>query len=111
MANSPAQSSTRQAGLNQAQSVISQFQGYQNNLSQLGSQVNTQVQSEASTISSLAKNIASLNQQIMAAQNNGTSQPPNSLLDQRNNLIDQLSQDVSVDRKSTRLNSSHLGIS
>ena len=96
MANSPAQSSTRQAVLNQAQSVISQFQGYQNNLSQLGSQVNTQVQSEASTISSLAKNIASLNQQIMAAQNNGTSQPPNSLLDQRNNLIDQLSQDVSV---------------
>ena len=32
----------------------------------------------------------------MAAQNNGSSQPPNSLLDQRNNLIDQLSQDVGV---------------
>ncbi|HEY6452788.1 MAG TPA: flagellar hook-associated protein FlgK [Steroidobacteraceae bacterium] len=96
MANSPAQSSTRQAVLNQAQSVITQFQGYQSNLTQLGGQVNTQIQSEASTITSLAQNIAQLNQQIMAAQNNGTNQPPNTLLDQRNALIDQLSQDVSV---------------
>jgi flagellar hook-associated protein 1 FlgK len=96
MANAPAQSSTRLAVLNQAQAVISQFQGYQSNLTQLGGQVNTQVQSEASTISSLAQNIASLNKQIMAAQGNGSAQPPNSLLDQRNNLIDQLSQDVSV---------------
>lgn len=96
MANSPAQTSTRQAVLDQAQSVISQFQAYQANLTQLGGQVNTQVQSEASTISSLAQNIASLNQQIMSAQNNGSSQPPNSLLDQRNELVDQLSQNVSV---------------
>jgi flagellar hook-associated protein 1 FlgK len=96
MANSPSQASAREAVLNQAQTVISQFQAYQSNLSQLGGQVNTQVQSEASTISSLAQNIASLNRQIMAAQNNGTSQPPNTLLDQRNALIDQLSQNVSV---------------
>jgi flagellar hook-associated protein 1 FlgK len=96
MANAPSQTSTRQAVLNQAQAVITQFQGYQANLTQLGAQVNTQVQSEASTISSLAQNIASLNDQIMAAQNNGTNQAPNSLLDQRNNLVDQLSQSVSV---------------
>jgi len=95
MANAPAQSSTRQAVLNQAQSVITTFQGYQSNLTQLGAQVNTQVQTDAGTISSLAQNIASLNKQIMAAPN-GTNQAPNSLLDQRNNLIDQLSQDVSV---------------
>jgi len=82
MANTPSQSSTRQAVLNQAQAVISQFQSYQSNLSQLGGQVNTQIQSEASTISSLAQNIAGLNQSIMAAQNNGTGQAPNSLLDE-----------------------------
>jgi flagellar hook-associated protein 1 FlgK len=96
MANAPAQSSTRQAVLNQAQGLISQFQGYQGQLNQLNGQVNTQIQSEASTISSLATNIASLNQSIMAAQNNGSGQQPLSLLDQRNTLIDQLSQDVSV---------------
>jgi len=96
MANAPAQSSTRQAVLNQAQSLISQFQGYQNQLNQLNSQVNSQIQGEASDISSLAKNIAGLNQQIMAAQGNGSGQQPLSLLDQRNQLIDQLSQDVNV---------------
>jgi flagellar hook-associated protein 1 FlgK len=96
LANSPAQTSTRQAVLNQAQALIGQFQGYQNNLEQLGNQVNTQVQSETSTINSLAQNIASLNQSITAAQGNGSGQQPLSLLDQRNSLIDQLSQDVSV---------------
>jgi len=96
MANSPGQTSTRQAVLNQAQSVIAQFQSYQQNLNQLGGQVNTQIQSEASTISSLAQSIASLNQSIMAAQNNGSGQAPNALLDQRNQLVDQLSQHVSV---------------
>ena len=96
MANAPAQSSTRQAVLNQAQALVSQLQGYQSQLNQLNTQVNTQVQAEASTISSLAQSIAGLNQQIMAAQGNGAGQQPLSLLDQRNQLIDQLSQHVNV---------------
>jgi flagellar hook-associated protein 1 FlgK len=96
LANSPSSTSTRQAMLNQAQSLITQFQGYQSNLEQLGDEVNTQVQSETSTINSLAQNIASLNQSIMAAQGSGSGQQPLSLLDQRNELIDQLSADVAV---------------
>jgi flagellar hook-associated protein 1 FlgK len=96
MASAPAQSSTRQAVLNQAQSLVSQLQGYQTQLNQLNTQVNTQVQAEASSIGSLAQSIAGLNQQIMAAQGNGTGQQPLSLLDQRNQLIDQLSQHVNV---------------
>jgi flagellar hook-associated protein 1 len=96
MANSPGQESTRQAVLNQAQTTIAQFQSYQQNLNQLGGQVNTQIQSEASTISSLSQSIANLNQSIMAAQSNGSGQAPNALLDQRNQLIDQLSQHIAV---------------
>lgn len=96
LANSPSDSSARQAVLAQMQTLISQFQSYQSNLGQLSSQVNTQIQSEASTISSLGQSIASLNQQIMAAQNNGTGQPPNQLLDERDSLINQLSQHVAV---------------
>jgi len=96
MASSPSQTSGRQAVLDKLQSVISQFQSYQNTLTQLGNQVNTQIQSETSTVSSLAQGIASLNQHIMAASHNGTGQPPNDLLDQRNALIDQLSQHLDV---------------
>jgi flagellar hook-associated protein 1 FlgK len=96
MANAPTQNATRQGVLTQAQSLISQFQSYQGTFTQLTGRVNTQLQTEASTITSLGQSIAGLNQQIMAAQANGTSQPPNQLLDERNHLIDQLSSDVGV---------------
>jgi flagellar hook-associated protein 1 FlgK len=95
LAASPSSSADRQAVISQAQTLISQLQGYQSTLGQLQTQVNTQVASEVSTITSLAQQIASLNQQITTAQN-ATQQPPNQLLDERDNLISQLSQDVSV---------------
>lgn len=96
LANSPSSTSSRQAVLSSLQGLISQFQSYDSSLSQLQSQVNGQVSSEASAITSLGQQIASLNQQITAAENNGTGQAPNQLLDQRDNLINQLSQDVGV---------------
>jgi flagellar hook-associated protein 1 FlgK len=96
MANSPSQTSSRAAVINQLQSAVSQFQGYQNQFTQLNTQVNTQLQAEASTVTSLAQSIANVNAQIQTANANGTGQAPNSLLDQRNSLIDQLSQHVSV---------------
>jgi flagellar hook-associated protein 1 FlgK len=96
LSTAPSQSATRQAVLTQAQALITQFQGYASNLSQLQSQVNSQINSEASTISSLGQQIAGLNQQIMQAQANGTGQPPNQLLDQRDALINQLSQHIGL---------------
>jgi len=96
MANSPSQTTTRQAVLTQAQTLISQFKSYQSSLGQLGTQVNGQIEAAASTITGLGKSIAQLNQQIMAAASNGTGQAPNQLLDQRDGLINQLSQDVGV---------------
>ncbi len=96
MAQTPSDDSARQAVLTQAQSLIGQFQSYQSYLSQLGSQVNGQISAEASTITSLGQSIASLNQQIVAAEANGTGQAPNQLLDEQENLIAQLSADVSV---------------
>ena len=95
LAASPSSSADRQAVINQAQTLISQLQSYQSTLGQLQTQVNTQVASGASAITSLAQQIASLNQQITTAQN-ATQQPPNQLLDERDSLINQLSQDVSV---------------
>jgi flagellar hook-associated protein 1 FlgK len=96
LANNPAQSASRTAVINQLQSSVAQIQGYQNTFNQLNSQVNSQLQAEASTVTSLAQSIASLNGQIQTANASGTGQAPNNLLDQRNNLIDQLSQDINV---------------
>jgi len=95
MASTPAQSASRQALLAQAQTLISTFKSYESNLGQLDSQVNTQLGTEASTITALGQNIATLNQQILAAQNQ-TQQAPNDLLDQRDQLVNQLSQHIGV---------------
>ncbi|MDE2250657.1 MAG: flagellar hook-associated protein FlgK [Gammaproteobacteria bacterium] len=95
MANAPSQSTLRQAVLNQAQALVSRFKGYEASLGQLDSQVSSQLAGEAGNISSLAGNIAGLNQQILAAKAQ-SQQSPNDLLDQRDQLISQLSQLVGV---------------
>jgi flagellar hook-associated protein 1 FlgK len=95
LANSPSQTTLRQAVLNQAQALISQFKSYDGSLSQLDAQVSSQLAAEVGTISTLAGNIASLNQQILAAKAQ-SQQPPNDLMDQRDQLISQLSQHVGV---------------
>jgi len=95
VANSPAQTASRQALLSQAQSLISTFNNYSSGLGQLASQVSTQLGTEASTVTSLAQNIASVNQQIIAAKNQ-TQQAPNALMDQRDQLISQLATHVNV---------------
>ncbi len=95
MANSPSQSTTRQAVLNQAQTLISQFKSYSSSLGQLDSQVSSQLNAETGTISTLASGIATVNQQILAARSQ-SQQTPNDLLDQRDQLVTQLSQHIGV---------------
>ncbi len=95
LANAPSQTVGRQAVLAQAQTLITQFKSYENTLGQLDATVAGQLDAEASTISSLASSIASLNQQINAASSQ-SQQAPNDLLDQRDRLITELSQHVSV---------------
>ncbi len=95
VANSPSSTAQRQVLLSQAQALTQQLQSYDSRLSQYDSNIESQIGSNVSQINSLAGNIAQLNQQIAAALG-GTGQPPNDLLDQRDELIDQLSQYVSV---------------
>ena len=95
LANSPSQSIARQAVLSQAQTLVTQFKSYEGSLTQLDGAVAGQLGAEAATIGSLAANIASLNQQINAARSQSQA-APNDLLDQRDRLITDLSQHISV---------------
>jgi flagellar hook-associated protein 1 FlgK len=89
VANSPTSSASRQAFLSQAQQLVSSLQNDDSSLQSLQSQTNTQLTSDASEVTSLGQSIATLNQQIMADTSQST-QAPNSLLDQRDQLINQL---------------------
>lgn len=95
VADSPSSTAVRQALLSQAQALAQQLTTYDSQIAQYGSQLETQLSGDVTQINQLSANIAALNQQI-ATETSGTGQTPNQLMDQRDHLIDQLSQYVSV---------------
>ncbi|HTY92879.1 MAG TPA: flagellar hook-associated protein FlgK [Steroidobacteraceae bacterium] len=94
LANAPTQTASGQAVLSSAQSLAQSIQGYAGQLSQADQNIESQVSTSVAQINSLATGIANLNTQIAAQSASG--QPPNALLDQRDQLLNQLSQYVSV---------------
>ena len=93
LSTSPTSTSQRQVLISQAQAVVTQLKSYQTQLDTQSSNIEQQIGSSVGAINSLAKQIANLNAQIASA---GTGAQPNQLEDQRDTLIDQLSQYVSV---------------
>src|SRR6185437_12865554 len=95
MAGSPASTAQRQVVLSQAQALAQQMQNYNSQLSTYGSSIDQTLISNVGQINSLSSSIASLNVQISSGLA-ATGQTPNDLMDQRDSLIDQLSQLVTV---------------
>jgi flagellar hook-associated protein 1 len=91
---SPSSSASRQALLSQAQALVQQINGYNSQIETYGSDLEQQIGSDVNQVNSLASGIASLNTQIAADLAGGGT--PNQLMDQRDTLINQLSQYVSV---------------
>jgi flagellar hook-associated protein 1 len=94
LANSPTQTASGQAVLSSAQSLAQTIQGYAGQLSQADQNVEGQISNSVAEINTLATGIANLNVQIATQSSSGQS--PNSLLDQRDQLLNTLSQYVSV---------------
>ena len=92
----PSASSSREAILTAAQALASQFQSSSQQLQQIGQGVNTQIETTVSSINNYATQIASLNQSIQNAEAGNAGQPPNDLLDQRDQAVANLSQLVGV---------------
>jgi len=94
VANNPTDSSARQVVLSQAQELASRFQAAGNQLNDLQIGVTQDVKASVDSLNSLAQQVAKLNQQIAALK--GAGQPPNQLLDQRDQLISQIASTISV---------------
>ncbi len=95
VADTPTSTPARQTLLSEASTLMQRLQSYDESLRSFDSQVNAQITTEANSISSLARSIAKLNQEITGAYGR-TGQPPNDLLDQRDRLIDELATHVNV---------------
>jgi flagellar hook-associated protein 1 FlgK len=94
VATTPTSTAARQALLSQAQALAQQLTSYDSQISQFGTQLESQLSGDVAQINTITSNIASLNQQIATASSAG--QTPNQLMDQRDQLITQLSKYVSV---------------
>ena len=93
LASNPASIPTRQAALSSAESMVARFQSLAVRLDEMADGVNSQIVSSVADINSYAKQIAQLNDAIGRAQR-ATGQPPNDLLDQRDQLVMDLSKEI-----------------
>jgi len=95
VANDPSSISARQALIGEADGLASRFQTIDRQFGELDDEVNGRIQLAVNDINGIAQSIADVNDKIALANNAAT--PPNDLLDERNRLVLQLSELVSVD--------------
>ena len=97
VASNPASGPSRQSLLSGGQLLSSRFQAINQRLDEVRSGVNSQVINSVDLVNGVAQQIATLNEKISLAQSSGGgSQPPNDLLDQRDDLVTQLNQQVNA---------------
>jgi len=96
LANDPASTAARQVVISEGQALADRFHTLGGWLQGVGDQVNTAIQGSVDEINRLTTAIADLNHKIVLADGVADEQPPNDLLDQRDTLIRQLAEKVSV---------------
>jgi flagellar hook-associated protein 1 FlgK len=96
VADTPADPAARQQMISSAQSLSSKFRSTDQYLTDLNTSVNEQIDGSVDQINTYSSKIASLNKQISMLSDMAGGQPPNDLLDQRDELVSQLSQVVDV---------------
>ncbi len=94
LASRPQDSATRQVVLARASDVASRFAAAAAQLDELQTGVTQDLQNGVAAVNGLAQRIAQVNDSIARVQ--GSGQPPNDLLDQRDQLIAELSQHLHV---------------
>jgi len=96
MAANPSSVSSRQSVISTGQSLAASFQTLNQQMTQLRDGVNQQIGAQVNQINTYASQLANINQQIILAQASGGGQPPNDLLDQRDQMVSDLNKLVRV---------------
>lgn len=97
VADAPESQAARQTLLGSGQTLANQFHSLDARLTELRDSLNARIGNSVGLINSYAKQIAALNDSIVRAQaQGGAGETPNDLLDQRDYLLTQLSQEIRV---------------
>jgi flagellar hook-associated protein 1 FlgK len=94
VANNPQDMAARQVVLGHADDVAARFRAAGEQMDQLQAGVTADIKASIDSINTLAKRVADINSQITLAQ--GSGHQPNDLLDQRDQLISQISEQIQV---------------
>ncbi|HZZ43232.1 MAG TPA: flagellar hook-associated protein FlgK [Tepidisphaeraceae bacterium] len=95
LASNPTDSSQQALVIQDGQNLAGQIQSVRSDLTDIQNDLGTSIKSMTSNANTLAQQVADLNKQIAAAQGSGGG-PPNALLDQRDGVLQQLSQLVNI---------------
>lgn len=96
VANTPADPAARQQMISSAQALSGKFGSLDGYLTDLNGSLNEQIDGSVRQINAFASEIAGLNRQIGHLSALAGGQPPNDLLDQRDQLVNSLSKIVGV---------------
>ncbi|HWS02972.1 MAG TPA: flagellar hook-associated protein FlgK, partial [Gammaproteobacteria bacterium] len=98
LANDPTSIPARQLVLSEGEGLVARFQYLDDQLRNTRKEVNGQLGNLVQEVNTLSQGIADINKEIVTAIGRSGGQPPNDLLDTRDQLLDQLSALVSVSR-------------
>ena len=96
VAANPASIAGRQSMLSAGQTLAARFQALDQRLSEIREGTNQQIAAQITQINTYSAQLADINQRIILAQAGGANQPPNDLLDQRDQMVKELNQLVRV---------------
>ena len=95
-ANNPGSLPERQVLLGEAEALASNFHYLDDNFRTLGNELNAKIEASVTEINALAQSIADLNGEVVRATARSSGEPPNDLLDTRDQLINELAEMVGV---------------
>jgi flagellar hook-associated protein 1 FlgK len=95
-ASNPSSAASRQAMLSAADSLVSRFRSMSARVNEISSGINAEIGSTVSEINSYSKQLAAINNTIAGLSVN-QNQPPNDLLDQRDQILTELNKLVKID--------------
>ena len=93
LAANPSDTPTRQSMLSYSQSLVNRLQSTNSRLNEIRNDVNTELTANVNLVNTYAKQIASLNNAIENAVSSDGN-PPNDLMDQRDQLVTELSKQI-----------------
>jgi flagellar hook-associated protein 1 len=96
VANDPSSSSSRQALLAEANNLVARFKTMDQQLTSLSDEVRTRLTASADSVTTIGKQLADINKRLIEAGSASGKVAPSDLLDQRDQLLEQLSSLVQV---------------